>query len=119
MSRRTRYRPKLMRLDFPRKRGRGSYDTTCFNEVQEHWGLDRAHYAPVMFEWERLNRGDPGYQLDNLYYQDLLVIDYWCMPVRNFREIPLVISSEMEGGFMEPATRMHSKMAYEDIRARM
>ena len=72
-----------------------------------------------MFEWERLDRDDPPYQLDSLYYQDLLVIDYWLKPIRNFQEIPLVISSAFEGGFMEPATRMHSEMAYEDIRARM
>ena len=108
-----------MRLDFPRKRGAGNYDITCFNETQEHWGLDRAHYAPVMFKWERLNQMDPAYQLGNLYYQDLLVLDYWHMPIRNFREIPLVISSALEGGYMEPATRMHSEMTYEDIRARM
>lgn len=72
-----------------------------------------------MFEWERLDRTDPIYQLDNLYYQGLLVIDYWGTLVRNFREIPLVISSVFEGGFIEPATRLHSKIAYEDIRARM
>lgn len=72
-----------------------------------------------MFEWERLNRKDPTYPLENLYYQGKLVIDYWRTPIRNFREIPLVISSAFEGGFMEPATRLHSEMAYEDIRARM
>lgn len=72
-----------------------------------------------MFEWERLNRADPAYSLGNLYYHNLLVIDYWRAPVRGFREIPLVISSAFEGGYMEPATRLHSEMAYEDIRARM
>ncbi len=73
-----------------------------------------------MFEWERPEpRQDPTYPLDNLYYEGLLVIDYWREPVRSFLEIPLVISSAFEGGYMEPATRLHSKMAYEDIRARM
>ena len=110
---------KLIRLDFPRKRGVGNYDVTCFNEVEAHWGLMRAHYAPIMFEWERKNRVQPDYQLGNLYYQDLLVIDYWRTPVRNFREIPLVISSAFEGGYMEPAMRLHSEIAFEDIRARM
>ena len=108
-----------MLLDFPRQRGIGSWDITCFNEAEEHWGLERPHYAPVMFKWERLGRSDPTYQLDSLYYQGLLVIDYWCTPVRNFREIPLVISSAFEGGFIEPAVRLHSKMGHEDIRARM
>ena len=72
-----------------------------------------------MFEWERLDRTDPTYQLGSLYYQGLLVIDYWRTPVRAFQELPLVISSEFEGGYMEPATRLHSEMAYEDLRARM
>ncbi|CAD6563750.1 MAG: hypothetical protein ASARMPREDX12_000046 [Alectoria sarmentosa] len=97
----------------------GNYNITCFNAVQQHWGLQRPHYAPVMFEWERFNRADPAYSVGNLYYHDLLVIDYWRAPVQGFREIPLVISSAFEGGYMEPATRLHSEMAYEDIRARM
>ena len=92
---------------------------TCFNEIQKDWGLERAHYASVMFEWERGNRKNPPYTLDNLYHQDLLVIDYWRTPIRDFREIPLVISSAFEGGFMEPATRIHSELRYEDMRARM
>ena len=72
-----------------------------------------------MFVWERLHRIDPAYPLHNLYYQGRLVIDYWHLPIRAFREIPLVISSVFEGGYIEPATRLHSKIAYEDIRARM
>ena len=44
---------------FPRQRGIGSWDMTCYNAIQEHWGLERSHYAPIMFEWERLNREDP------------------------------------------------------------
>ena len=108
-----------MRLVFARKRGLGNFDVTCFNEVQRDWGLQRQYYAPIMFEWERLNRTDPDYQLGSLYYQGLLVLDYWQIPVRDFREIPLVISSAYEGGYMEPATRLHSEMQYEDIRARM
>lgn len=70
-------------------------------------------------EWERLNRKDLDYQPGSLYYQGLLVLDYWRTLVRHFREIPLVIPSAFEGGYMEPATRLHSEMKYEDIRARM
>ena len=102
-----------------RGRGKGCNDVTCYNQVQKDWGLERPHYAPIMLEWERLGRRDPTYRLDNLYYQGLLVVDYWRTPVRAFREIPLVISSAFEGGFMEPAMRLHSKLTYEDIRARM
>ena len=108
-----------MRLAFGRQRGAGNYDTTCFNEVEQAWGLQRSNYAPVLFEWERLNRADPTYALNALYHQGLLVIDYWKTPVRCFVELPLVISSAFEGGFIEPATRLHSEMTYEDIRARM
>ena len=73
----------------------------------------------MILDWERPERQDSTYPLGNLYHQGLLVIDYWRTPVRNFVEISLVISSAFEGGYMEPATRLHSKMAYEDIRARM
>lgn len=72
-----------------------------------------------MFEYERLDRADPAYALGNLYHGVQLVIDYWEKPIRNFEEIPLVISPKFEGGFMEPALRTHSEMALRDIRARM
>ena len=108
-----------MRLDIARKRGPGNFDITCFSKVQQHWGLQRRHYAPIMFQWERLDRKNPNYPLGSLYYEGLLVIDYWRSPLRYFHEIPLVISSAFEGGYMEPATRLHSEMSYEDIRARM
>lgn len=76
---------QLTILDFARKRAAGDMDVTCFHEVQRHWGLNRPDYAPVMFEWERVNRADPKYCLCNLYFQGLLVLDYWHSPVRNFR----------------------------------
>ena len=110
---------KLMVVAFSRMRGKGSNDITCYNQVQKDWGLERKDYAPIIFEWERPGRKNPNYRLDNLYHQGLLVLDYWHAPVRAFREIPLVISSEFEGGFMEPALRLHSKLTYQDIRARM
>ena len=108
-----------MAAAFPRMRGKGCNDITCYNHVQKDWGPERKDYAPIIFEWERPGRNDPNYRLGNLYYRDLLVLDYWRTPVRAFREIPLVISSAFEGGFMEPALRLHSKLTYEDIRARM
>ncbi len=30
---------QLMTLDYTRKRGPGNYNITCFNKVEEHWGL--------------------------------------------------------------------------------
>ena len=110
---------KLMVVAFSRRRGKGCNDITCYNQLQQNWGLERENYAPIIFKWERRGRNDPHYRLDNLYHQGLLVLDYWRTPVRAFREIPLVISSEFEGGFMEPALRLHSKLTYQDIRARM
>ena len=61
------YSVKLMVIAFSRERGTGCNDITCFNEVQKDWGLERPNYAPIMFEWERQDRKDPTYRLENLY----------------------------------------------------
>ena len=87
--------------------------------MQCHWGLQREHYAPVMFEYECLRRQDSRQRVGNLYHHGRLVIDYWLAPVRAFRELPLVISSMYEGGFIEPSLRIRPDMGYRDIRARM
>ena len=87
--------------------------------MQRRWGQDRAHYAPVMFEYENQRKQNPNRQVRNLYYQRRIVIDYWRAPVRAFREIPLVISSAFEGAFIEPALRLRPDMGYRDIRARL
>lgn len=50
--------------------------------------LQRRHYAPIMFEWERLDRKNPNYQLGSLYYEGLLVLDYWRSPVATFLRSP-------------------------------
>ena len=115
------YKLSLIHLAFPqeRKTGLGNWDKTCFNNMQRYWGLEREHYAPVMFEYENLRRKNPRSQIGNLYYRGRLVIDYWLAPVRAFQEIPLVISSQFAGGFMEPALRIRPDMMYHDIKARM
>lgn len=102
-----------------RKRGLGNWDITCFNNMQRYWGESRPNYAPVMFEYEPSGRKIPPPKVGNLYYRGLLVIDYWLEPVRDFRQIPLVLSSLIGGAFLEPALRIRSDMGYRDIRARV
>lgn len=103
---------------FPRKSGREPGNSTAFLESQRHWGTDRAHYAPIMFEYEpRRDRTSrpPGPWRHN----GRLVIDYWLRPLQNFQDIPPVLSSEYEGEFMEPTQRGNKRIKHTDFRQRM
>ncbi|KAK0512584.1 hypothetical protein JMJ35_004601 [Cladonia borealis] len=104
--------------EFPRKSGREPGNSTAFLGSQRHWGTDRAHYAPAMFEYEPLRdrtSRPPGPWRHN----GRLVIDYWLRPLQNFQDIPPVLSSEYEGEFMEPTQRGNKRIKHTDFRQRM
>ena len=106
------------RTEFPRRSGREPGNSTAFLESQKGRGTDRAHYAPIMFEYEPLRdrtSRPPGSWRQN----GRLVIDYWLRPLQNFQDIPPVLSSQYEGEFMEPTQRANKRIKHTDFRQRM
>ena len=106
------------RIAFPRRSGREPGNSTAFLESQRHWGADRAHYAPIMFEYEPL-RDRTSRPPGSWRHNGRLVIDYWLRPLQNFQDIPPVLSSEYEGEFMEPTQRGNKRIKHTDFRQRM
>ena len=104
---------------FPRDHGSITHDTTCFHAGQASWGIPRANYAPIIFQYQRKDHEDPSNTVENLQWDGRLVIDYWLKPVRAFQEFPLVLSSKYEAMLMEAAKRTNSHIALHDFRARM
>ena len=105
--------------EFQRMAGLGSSNRTSYLRNQRQWGTTRPHYAHVMFEYERKARRNPDYAVGDWYHNGLLVIDYWRFTIRNFRDIPAVLSSRFEGAYMEPSERIDSRIAHHDFRSRM
>lgn len=110
---------QLTRKPLDRDTGLAPGDQTCYNAFQHSWGKKRQDYAPIVFKFTSENRPDPGYVVNDLTFDGVLVIDYWQKPVRAFRELPLVLSSKYEGAFMEPAQRYNEEIKIHDFRARM
>lgn len=54
-----------------------------------------------------------------MMYEGHILLDPDNRPIRNFREIPLAISSKLEGWVIEAIRRQHSQIAANDFRARM
>ena len=52
-------------------------------------------------------------------HENRVVLDLDCHPVKAYREIPLVCSSEMEGFAMEAIRRLNTNITHKDFRARM
>lgn len=86
---------------------------------QGPWGEDRQYRPAILFEFERRDRMDPDYKVEPMMDKGRIVLDPDNHPVRNFREIPVTISSAVEGWLMEAIRRTNSKISAADFRARM
>lgn len=106
--------------EFTRGSGLGRGDETSYHAAQRAWGTTRRHYAPVMFDFERLGRTNPIYNIDRRWeHRDRVVIDYWLEPVRSVNDMPTALSSNFEGDYMEPIARIDSRITIRDFIARM
>lgn len=65
------------------------------------------------------NFARPTYHVGYLYFADCLVVDYRGRPIRPFRDIPLTLSSKIEGWRVEAIRRPDSRISHEDLSARM
>lgn len=106
--------------EFPRGSGLGRGDETSYHAAQRGWATTRRHYAPVMFDFERLGRTNPIYNIGRRWeHRDRVVIDYWLEPVRSVNDMPTALSSNFEGDYMEPIARIDSRITIRDFIARM
>ena len=109
----------LKYIAYPQPQGQDLGDETSFLEEQRNWGTQRANYPPITFEYRRLNRSNPEYEVEHWYHMGRLVLDCEGIPVRRFINIPDVLSSEYPGHFMEANRRQDSRIQDRDFAARM
>ena len=93
---------------------------TLYPSDQLTWGFsDRLHYPPINFVLERRGYDHPKYMVLHLYHNGLLVLDLDDKPIKDFRHLPLTISSRIPGGHIEALMRFDDRVTYADIRSRM
>lgn len=102
----------------PPAQGASDLDRTSFFAPQRDWGFHAREYRPdVLFQWEEIETPEvphPGFMID----QGRIVLDSHNHPVVNW-DIPLTLSSEIEGGRLEAMHRLNSKINKDDFCARM
>ncbi|KAL9122011.1 MAG: hypothetical protein Q9187_001436 [Circinaria calcarea] len=111
---------KIGTYKFKRSRGTLEHDATAFHQDQKLWGLSRKHRPRILFQYKK----GPT---DKLTYEagiwcdshGRVILDLDGTPVRNYTNIPVVLSSQLEGCYMEAMMRQHPKIKLQDFAARM
>lgn len=109
--------------DYPRERGMDWNDQTAFLAEHRHWRSEPEHWHLITDDI--LNRVDrakyprPKYPIVPMMHNGRIVLDKENYPVRVFHQLPLTLSSQMEGWLLEAITRLDLRIEKTDIRARM
>ncbi|KAI4125884.1 MAG: hypothetical protein LQ338_004028 [Usnochroma carphineum] len=106
---------------YPSEHGADDHDVMAFHE----WYLDvsisdRAKRPGVLYQWSRPKKNqaskDPGFMYDE--FDGKLLIDVNNHPIKNWPELPLVISGQVEGLWLECWRRINPSITVADIVAR-
>lgn len=106
--------------------GRGNLpeDITSFLKEHQFWGHNRQDRPPIMFEYEKRDRPTstqpPRRLLHTSQGNQRIVIDVVTgIPLRNFANIPIQISTKVEGWRMLAIMREDDSIGFQDFRERM
>lgn len=94
-------------------------DITSFHSDYINWGPEREDRPDILYQYLKKSHTPPYYTPEIWYDDDRIVLDMDDHPIRKWREIPLVLSSEFEGFMMEGIRRLNSNISIKDFRARM
>ena len=106
----------------PRAHGWRPLDVTAFLETQRDWDLERDNGwigIEILYEFHKLDVQMPKYPVEWMYDEGRVVLDLNNNPVRDFRDIPLTLSSEVEGGLLTLIRRLDDRIAWPDLWARL
>ena len=109
------------RYRYPHRRCKGTEKTnvTAYLHANHNWTEDREHRPEVCFQFELRAWPTPDYEPEVWVRDGLYVIDVHNRRMRLWRNLPLTISSEECGGFLEAWRREDSRIGLEDMMARM
>lgn len=95
-------------------------DITSFHADQKDWGEDRSCRPKVLFQFEAPpNWKEAKDEVGMMLHENKIVLDPDNRPVRDFKVIPLTVSSKVEGWLMEAIRRQNHQITPNDFRARM
>lgn len=108
-------------LRYGRRRAKGAEVTnvTSYLAENQNWDEDRDHRPEVCFQYEKREWITPDYEPEIWTHHRKFVIDHCNRRMRLWHNLPLTISSEESGMFLEAWRRQDSRIAIDDMMARM
>ena len=112
------------KFDVPRAKGQDALDITTFLQLWKHWRSSRndgwvGTQADVLYRFDRKGYPVPSYTPGYLIHEGLIVLDLDDNPVKDWQELPLCLSSQLEGFDIETVRRINPNITLQDFRARM
>ena len=111
-------------FDVPRAQGHHPQDITTSHPLWKNWVPDRKDgwqgiQAEVLLRFERRGYRIPTYTPGTLMDEGRVVLDIDNHPIKDWVELPLCLSSALDGSDIETVRRLNPNITMIDIRARM
>jgi len=106
--------------EHPRATGTPADDITCFHPYQRFWGADEGSRPEILFQFDpEDNWGSINCKPTGMVYDGKIVLDVDNRQVRDFYEMPLTVSTQVEGWYVEALIRLNPFIRYTDFISRM
>ncbi|MCJ1405074.1 hypothetical protein MMC11_008300 [Xylographa trunciseda] len=103
-----------------RAQGLEANDITCFHPYHRFWGGDEESRPEILFQFDpKDDWGSINCKPTVMIYDGKVVLDAENRQVRYFYEMPLTISTQVEGWFVEALIRLNPFIRYSDFISRM
>ncbi|KAI9712890.1 MAG: hypothetical protein M1812_006759 [Candelaria pacifica] len=100
--------------------GKERTDVTSFLEAQQDWGWDAAHRPKILYRFEKTDFQDPTYRIQPLRdHQGRYVLNAARQMIKDFENMPLTISSKIEGWRIAAISREDSRISHSDVTDRI
>lgn len=109
----------LTETDHPRAAGDHLEDITSYLPEQQSWSSGREHLPDIVLQIAPESRTYPTHNILLWYDHERIVLNADNHPVRNFRDIPDTVSSEIEGGIITAVRRLDPRITVYDFLSRM
>ncbi|MCJ1435825.1 hypothetical protein MMC27_005201 [Xylographa pallens] len=106
--------------EIPRATGTEFNNITSFHPYHRFWGAEENNRPEILFQfdpnddWGSINCKPKG-----MMHEGKIVLDVENRQVRDFYEMPLTISTQIEGWFIEALIRLNPYIRYTDFISRM
>ena len=111
-------------FDVERAKGNDPEDITTYLKLWKHWQPSRKDgwhgaQAEVLYRFDRKGYPVPNSTPGYLMHNGMIVLDLDSNPVKDWPELPLCLSSALEGSDIETVRRLNPNITLQDFRARM